>query len=348
MTFKPPANSEGDALPPRHRPNMVNLTQDTTESDLWAFDDMGLVAEDAPAVPTKAAQHMLPIPRESEKVRMRQLKEAVGTKFGGTMDRLNNPLPTVKSGSLGESMKPVGGFDDLDSWDESVPAPSEAQVIPGPKTRAVVVHVPVSEIVQQPPLPVAAAEELSPPAQETTSSASLRPRLHLSQLERIGLVLLLALLGGAGVVGYFLTIHRLPIESELAKALDLPIQGKHLTILAATSYWRAPQAADTARRGTQLLPVLKLKSSGGPAAVRVFFRNNDGDLVGDAVTRSVQAGVDLEVVATAGFEDVGLHAAYRNGPTQSWTIEVCEAPTENSAGPEFMKILKMNIATDRR
>ena len=327
---------------------MVHLAQDTTESDLWAFDDIGHAAADSPAVPAKANQHLLPIPRESDKIRVRQSREAVGTKFGGTMDRLSQPLPTGKSEAPGASVKPMSGFDDLDSWDESDPEPAGAPVIPGPETRAVVVHVPASEMARQPSIPKDAPDEVSPPVGETTTSASPRPRLNLSPLERIGLVTLLALLCVAGAVGYFLTIHRLPIESELTKALDLPIQGKHLTLLAATSYWRAPNPTDTARRGTQLLPIFKLKSSGGPAAVRVFFRNNDGDLVGDAVTRSIQPDGELEVAATAGFDDVGLHAAYRTGPNQSWTIEVFEAPTENSAGPVFKPLLKMNVATDRR
>ena len=37
------------------------------------------------------------------------------------------------------------------------------------------------------------------------------------------------------------------------------------------------------RRGTQLLPVLELTVSGGPAAVRVLFRNDDRD--GRSATR---------------------------------------------------------------
>ena len=342
MTSMPPSNSEGDALPPRHRPNMGNLAKDTTESDLWAFDDIGHVVEDTPA---KATPHLLPIPRDSEKLRTRQLREPVGTKFGGTMDRLNRPLPTEKSESPAESIKPMSGFDDLDSWDEPVPEPAEVVVTAVAETRAATQR---SELAQQPSIPIEESDEFLAPVPENATPAALRPRLNLSKLECVGLVTLLALLGVAGTVGYFQTIHRLPIESELAKGLDLPIRGKHLTILSAVSYWRAPKPADTARRGTELLPVFKLKSSGGPAAVRVFFRNNDGDLVGDAVTRSIQAGSDLEIAATAGFDDVGLHAAYRNGPTQSWTIEVFEAPTENSASPEFKKLLKMNVATDRR
>ena len=69
-------------------------------------------------------------------------------------------------------------------------------------------------------------------------------------------------------------LKRLPTEAKRVKANDFPIQGEHLTIDSATSYWRAPitegTARDTVRRGTQLLPVLEVTAHGGPAAIRVY------------------------------------------------------------------------------
>ena len=328
---------------------MGNLAKDTTESDLWAFDDGGRLSEDATAKVSKPTPHLLPIPRESDKMKVRQLKDAVGTKFGGNMDRLNKPLPLRKSELTAQPSRPGSDFDDLDTWDEPVPILAATAFIPEAAAASVTPRaIPVTEIAHPQPLTVDENDEFSPPIRENAVSAPLRPRLNLSALERIGLVALLALLGAAGVVIFFLTIHRLPSKSEIAEANHYPVQGKHLTILSAASHWRAPRATDTARRGTQLLPVLNLKASGGPAAVRVFFRNSEGELVGDAVTRSIKTGSELEVAATAGFDDVGMHAAYRNGLSKSWTIEVFEAPTENSAGSEFKKIFVMNISTDRR
>ena len=344
MTPQPPSDADGSALPLRQRPNIGNLAKDTAESDLWAFDDAGRLPEDTTAKPT---QRLLPIPRESDKMKVRQLKEAVGTKFGGNMDRLNKPLPIRKSEPAVEPSRLSNDFEDLDTWDEPVSPPTAA--IPEATTRTVTPQDPPAAEIPRKRSPLANEDdELSPPIQGNAIPASLRPRLNLSKLEGIGLVTLLALLCAVGSVIFFLTIHRLPTKPEIAKPNAFPVQGQHFTLLSATSHWRAPRPTDTARRGTQLLPVLILKSSGGPAAIRVFFRNSAGELVGDAVTRSIKVGSEMEIVATAGFDDVGMHAAYRSGPSKSWTIEVFEAPTENSAGPEFKKLFVTNISTDRR
>lgn len=342
MTLKPPSNSEGTALPPRQRPNMGDLAKDTTESDLWAFDSMETVSDTAAVEVPKPTQQILPIPRESDRVKVRQLKETVGTKFGGTMDRLVKPLPLEKPNLSAELSRPGSDFHDLDAWDEPVSVSTAVEEMAAP------LETPPFKIAQSASIPVVEIPASPLPAPETVIPASLGSRLNLSKLERLGLVALVGLLCMAGAVIFFLTIYRLPSKPEIAKANAFPVQGVHLAVLSASSHWRAPQPTDTVRRGTQLLPVLNLNFSGGPAAIRVFFRNSEGMLVGDAVTRSTKSGSDLEVVATGGFDDVGLHAAYRNGRSIPWTIEVFEAPSENSAGPEFKKLFVMNISTVRR
>ncbi len=353
MIPPPPSPSDGSAIPPRQRRNLGHFAKEATESDLWAFDDAEPASGDAVITPQKSTQHLLPIPRESEKTEVRPRKDTVGTKFGGNGERIkvpvNKPLPVASMGYLAEPSSLGSDFDDLDTWDEPVPAPATILHISDVETPPVTVRdTRVGEIIPQPSSRVNAPDEFSPPVREDATSVSWQPRLNLSNLERVGIVALLVLLCVAGTVVYFFTIHRLPSQPEFTTANDFPIQGKHLAILSAASHWRAPKPTDTARRGTQLLPVLNLKSSGGPAAVRVFFRNSDGELVGDAVTRLIKTGGDLEVVATAGFDDVGMHAAYRNGLSKSWTIEVFEAPSENSAGTEFKKLFMMDISTDRR
>ena len=105
---------------------------------------------------------------------------------------------------------------------------------------------------------------------------------------------------------------------------------------------------DTFRRGTELLPVLEISLAGGPAGIRVLFRNDERAVVGDAVTRTVRGSGTLKIPATAGFDDIGMHAAYRTGESKPWTIEVFEAASENAPSREFTKLFEMNISTDRR
>jgi post-segregation antitoxin (ccd killing protein) len=54
------------------------------------------------------------------------------------------------------------------------------------------------------------------------------------------------------------------------------------------------------------------------------------------------------VAATSGFEDVGMHAAYRTGQSRLWTIEVLEAQAETSPNADFIKLFEIEVSTDRR
>ena len=94
--------------------------------------------------------------------------------------------------------------------------------------------------------------------------------------------------------------------------------------------------------------MLELKVSGGPAMLRVHFRNEDHSVVGDAVTYTVKQGGKVQIPATAGFDDPGMHAAYRTGQSKPWTIEVFEASSDDASGSDFKKLFEMNISTDRR
>jgi hypothetical protein len=196
------------------------------------------------------------------------------------------------------------------------------------------------------------SNELSQTVTENAKPISLVPRLGLTKLEWIGLWSLCAILLAGGGMVFFNSIHRLPTEVERLKSGDFPVKGGHVTILSANTFWRPPisqgKDAETFRRGTQLLPVVNLTSSGGPAAVRVFFRDQDGVVMGDAVTRTIKPGTPLQIAATAGFEDIGMHAAYRTGQSKPWTIEVFEGPSEFATNAEFKKLFEINISTDRR
>jgi hypothetical protein len=194
-------------------------------------------------------------------------------------------------------------------------------------------------------------DEFSPVPRSNVAPVSLRPHLGLSAVERIGLALLVLLLLAGGAVILVFSNKHLPREAQRAKANDFPIKGQHLTVDSAVSYWREPITTgndrDSVRRGTQLLPVLEITAHGGPAAVRVYFRNEDHAVIGDAVTKTVRDGTPMPIPATAGFDDLGMHAAYRTGESKPWIIEVFEAPSENAPGNSFRKLFEMNISTDR-
>ena len=85
------------------------------------------------------------------------------------------------------------------------------------------------------------------------------------------------LLVGGGVI-LFNSINRLPTGVRPGEGRGFSRSRASISpSCPPTPIWRAPitegKNADTFRRGTQLLPVVELASSGGPAAIRVFFRN---------------------------------------------------------------------------
>ncbi len=354
MTPNPPSPPDGSSLPPRHRPTLGKLAKGTTEQDLWAFDDLDRADEETAEALPKPVEPGIPDPRELETMKVRQLADPIPSKTDENHDsvrvNISKNRPKIQAGSTTGQSKPGSEFDDLDHWDEPEAGPPVLAIPAEIGTRPVAPTQPAAAEIPLPAVtpPTDPQDEFSPPVRDAAAPASQRPRLHLTKLERLGLVALAVLLLIGGAMAFLNTISRLPTGSDRVKANDFPLHGKHLTIVSADSFWRAPKAADTARRGTQLVPVVDLTTGGGPAAIRVFFRNSDGDVIGDAVTRYLQPGAKLQIAATAGFDDVGMHAAYRTGESKPWTIEVLEAATENAPGPEFSRLFEMDVSPDRR
>ena len=102
------------------------------------------------------------------------------------------------------------------------------------------------------------------------------------------------------------------------------------------------------RRGTAFIPVLRLSLHSEPCAIRIFFRDQDGVVVGDAINRLVSGDQDIEIPATAGFDDIGMHAAYRTGEQLPWTVHILEGPSRSADRKDFRKILETQVSTDVR
>lgn len=383
MTADPPSPSpDGPMLPPRHRPTLENITKDSTELDLWAFeDDLDLTeppVKQGRSASSRTTGSDLPAPRERHVMKPREASQPLESTSpaGGERIQMNvskarpRNKPALEVVSI---LKPESEFDELENW-EDVPRGAQIEDLPdAPPPQEAASPVPVLEPQPEalPAQTTAIAEQQASPANEqpTIASAaddnefapssrgnakpvSLRPRLQLTQLERIGLILLLVLLAVGGMATLVFSIKRLPTEAARAKATDFPIKGSRITVESAGSYWREPitdgSSPETVRRGTKLLPVIELKVSEGSGAIRVLFRNDERSVEGDAVTRTVHGPGMLVIPATAGFDDLGMHAAYRTGGSKPWTIEVYEAASENAAGKDFKKLFEINISTDRR
>lgn len=280
--------------------------------------------------------------------------------------------PSVELVSI---LKPESEFDELENWDDVPKGPqiedlpeqetaspesepesepeARTEPTPQPKEPAGTATPDSMPATEETAAPAAAGDNEFPPAAGGNAApASLLPRWRLTHFERIGLIVLVILLAIGGLGTLVVSIMGLPSESERAKSTDFPIKGSLMTIASADSYWREPitdgPSPETVRRGTQLLPVIELKVSEGSGAVRVLFRNDERNLEGDAVTRTVRGPGTLVIPATAGFDELGMFAAYRAGGSKPWTIEVYEAASETATGRDFKKLFEIDISTERR
>lgn len=377
MTPNPPSSSEGSSLPPRHRPNKDSLSKDTTEQDLWALEaaepdaeldtpvetEAVVMEDDSPEELVKPPVYAIPGPRLVAKPRLRptdesftpaDAKEGIRMNVGKNRPGFQHP-PSILGKSESE-------FDELDHWDETEaePAaethsePDKPVDAPDALSEASSAHADAAPVVAE-VVDVATdgKEEFSTSSASAKSDpGSLRPKLGLSKVERIGLMSLLALLVLGGGVVFLKAIISLPSSSAFEDQVEFPVKGERVEVLSAETFWRAPVTAgekrDIVRRGTELIPVVVLRARGGPAAIRVFFRNSEGVRIGDAVTRLVSSESTFEMPSTAGFEEAWMHDAYRTGNGKPWTIEVYEAASENSPASDFKRLFESPVSSGRR
>ena len=354
MISKPPASSEEFSSPLQQDPTLDDCVKDPMELDLWELDDLVEADLEAQAVLPKVAIPVIPAPRVNRIKKSSENLLAFSSQASENVENIRvniaRKLPKVQMiGALIGETNRVADFEDLDRWNDLPENPPRVHGIPGQSAAATSTSLDsVAALIspEAPPL------DKLPESVQASARGSGYLRLDLSILEKLGLAVLVILLVGGGGLIFFKTLYFSPTATARMKTHDFPIKGRYLSIESADSYWREPitegKNAEITRRGTQLLPVVNFRTRSGTAAVRVFFRNSDGEMVGDAVIRLLHAGSSLAVAATAGFEDIGMYAAYRTGQSEPWSVEVYEAATENSPVQDFKKLFEIKISTDRR
>ncbi len=381
MCPSPPSSSDGQPLPPRHRPSLDDLARDTTELDLWAFDEESDL-NDVPPGPARQGSAEIPAPRNPQprvskpgppdhladasppESKLPQPSELI--RINVNKPKLNRP-----SALNSDVAKPADVLSERYQW-EDLPAdveietpprvvqeiqpPPEVEALPRvPPEPPLATAVPTPEspgAVTSEPAPQAEEDEFSPSIKENATPIPLRPHLGLSRVERVGLFSLLAVLAVFAVVILTFALSRLPTRSAFPPAINFPIEGKHVSVVSAQTYWRAPvidgPKPDTVRRGTALMPVIEMKLGAATGTIRVLFRNDAGQPIGDNLTRVANSNETLVIHATAGFDDPGMHAAYRTDKSSAWKVEVFELPPGADAGGVAAKLFEMEVSPLRR
>lgn len=341
MTSDP---NDPDAGPIPTPPPRLDVSKESSENELWDLDDTSATA--TPLIPVNRAKPDLSSPPIQLGKAIEQQPRQVGHTRIDPSGKRKTPFQSdphrSSAGDMGDL--DVTGWEDASATETREPAPKTPVVRPTPP-EAVEIPSPVEP--ERPPAPSQPKEPEAASAPSSQPDKPASPRTKFTAVEKGGLALLGALLLLAPVAFVIASWKRLPANPTLAEATDFPVKGNLVTVKQVATFWRVPTEKDHVRRETKMIPVITLEVEGGPAGLRVFFRNAQNEVVGDSVTRTAQSGT-VEFAATSGFEADGMHAAYRMGESKPWKVEVFEAPSADSPRQEFHKLFETPISPDRR
>lgn len=294
-------------------PIVAKKLKENTEFDLWDLD-----IDDSPQDPKKLAK-----------------------------DGVSEPLPSPRTASpYAPTKKPVELLADAPVRAPSDPLEAQAEVTPTPEET---ISPQAEDAIGGSEWDKAATGKESAPV---ISAATTHFLASLNKTERIAISALFGVLLLAAVLTAIFFYNKIPTRSPISEKIDFPVSGKFIEIRSVVTYWRKPittgENADVVRRGVALLPVLSLKLHAKPCAIRVFFRDEAGTVIGDGITRTVSGDMEIEMPGTAGFADPGIHAGYRTGEQKPWTAQVFEGPSATADRKEYRKVLETPISTDLR
>lgn len=366
--MKPKRHSPGKN-PPFENPSAGESKPSPAEDDgFWALDDEPEAREAPEAVEPEPTEERESVPaqipiaprRKRDGVSSFNLSSEKSRKSAPKKSAADDPVtpeeeptaPPEDHTQSREKRNPVEDtFDELEKylWDDPEPAPDPEEPASSAEEE---IQAPPQEIDDTPGIPdtgpveETTAETLTDPApeQEKPGLPKISP---LTRLEKIGIATFAALLLAGGAFFMLNSVSKLPEEEKVLTERDFPIKGTRVEAVSLESYWRPPAGSDTVRRGTGLLPEFTLKVSGS-GAVRFFFRNSDGETIGDGVTRAVNGPASFKIAATAGFEDIGTHGPYRTGDIKPWTIVALEGPSTDAPGDQFKPLFTIPISTKIR
>ncbi len=320
---KPPSSSDSNS--PKKPSSPASPSEKGTERDLWDFDS----DDDA------AASQTAP---ESEE----ETESASGP--------VNIPTRRVTDSPI-RSKKPAERHIDPPTVEEDEP-PKPAPA----KKKASTIQEAESEPAETPEEEQDSPETSDSPAEEIATSSGPTTwktiAASLTKAEKIGISALIAILAVGATLSILHFSNKVPTKSILGESLDLPIEGDLVEVTALETYWREPVTTgddpDVVRRGTKLIPILKISANAKSAVIRVLFRNEEGSVIGDPINRPIKGTTELRIPATAGFEDIGMHAAYRTGESPPWIVQILEASESGLSIDKFDLVLETEISTDVR
>lgn len=195
-------------------------------------------------------------------------------------------------------------------------------------------------------------EASSLPSKDFESPITPKIFTKLTKLEKTSMIAIVVALITTAALTILHFYKEIPVGSEIAEKISLPVEGEIISVSAFETYWRKPitqgETPDIVRGGVILIPTIKIQASGKSGAIRVFFRDGEGDFVGDSTTLIISKNETLTISATDGFTDKSMHASYRTGQTSRWIIQILEGPSIDAPIEKFETLFETEISTDIR
>ena len=186
------------------------------------------------------------------------------------------------------------------------------------------------------------------------------PRPQPRELLGLAAVAFLLLLGAIWVLSRFFT--QLSFESPHTQAPDFPVKGDQAAIVSAETFWRAPVREganiEKVRRDVAMIPVVDITldpATSSQGALRLEFRNDRGEKIGDVITRGFQGGrfhasgdPKISIAATDGFSSQGDFNAYLTSDAPPWTVEIREGSSIDGGSASFKPLAVVPVLRSRR
>lgn len=329
-----PDEPDQPSKPSRSRPRLNDLAGETLEDELWNLDDDDSQPADVEVQPRNPKAR--PAPRAVSQPE--EVEDKPGERAEAPAGEPPAEQPEKHEALAAKKPKPSrplhASEDELDlpeeEADDTISAkPTEPETAPetGPD---------VEEFEKKRP----AAAAATPPVAGANSQ----------KIEKIGLISLAVVVVGIAIwaiAGLFSSVSTTELGEDFP---DLPAEGKYATIDEVDTYWRKPvregEDADAATAGVLYIPIVSVTlDEGGSGVLRILFRDENGEFVGDAISRRFANGSFTEsgsetadFAATDGFREISEFNGYRVG-TERWTAEIYEGPSADASGSEFKQLV---------
>lgn len=273
------------------------------------------------------------------------------------------PAPSVEQGDL-----PGNDLKNEESTEASTTAEEDVKATPAPSrhTGSISKEAKVADkLINVESESSAGGIEHQSSSDQEDLRADDSPAKKLSVLEITALGVFATLMIGAAIYSYMGLNKINPSEDTLS--LSLPVAGDNVTVTEFNTFWLSAEDYPDSKIGVTVMPAASItldSAASQSGALRVYFRNNDNEIVGDTITlifangkfidnqeahtQIQDGGATAQVISSDGLYEEGDYRAYMLDPNLVWQVHVTEGASEIAAGDSFKEIIHTKVSSKRQ